>query len=65
LELILGCLLTERQNLLDEPILYGPFSTQDYNNALKFIENRIPLHLSPDSINEIKKNISYLIMRLP
>lgn len=65
LELILGCLLTERRNLLDEPILYGPFSAQDYSDALKFIENRIPLHLSADSVSEIKKNISYLIMRLP
>ena len=64
LELIKGCLLTGRSNLIDEPIIQPTFGVPYYTDAFEFIESRIPEHLSDESIHELRKYLKYLVSRI-
>jgi len=64
LDLVHGCLLVERLNLLDEPIVIRSFPLSSYLEAFKFIINRIPDRLPDEVAIELKEHLNYLMQRL-
>lgn len=65
LELLHGCLLTERNHLLHEPIVEISFPVEKYKEALQYISTRIPAREFNKAATEFLKNqVSYLIERI-